>query len=277
MISQPSTGFNTHPTSSSRELDVDAAVDFLRRLFVSEPERDELAGHLLIWTKNAHRKGKTSHWYHSLREVRCDLEANIRRWAELDVYFGICLSEPGMQKGKNLTARRRLKARGDENHPGAWYQPGMWADLDYGQEGHKADGKEYAPDEQTVLEKVRKMAIQPTIIVESGHGLQAHWLFENIMEAGLDIEAASNRSKAWNDTVRDSMAPHAVDSTWDMARLFRLPGTWNNKVPASPKQVRVIQDTGPFTTPEEIDRVLAERHQQPYSAGKSSNDRDTGY
>ena len=269
-------GGQPSPRCERREVDVDTAVNFLRRMFAPKKEQDELAGHLLIWTSDPLRPDKISHWYKSLSEVQSDLEANRSLWAGLEVYFGVSLSEPGLKKGKDLTQYRRLKARGDENNPGAWFQPGMWADLDYGQTGHKDNGKNYAPDSQTVLQRIRSMPVQPTIIVESGHGLQTHWLFEGPMEIGEDTDAASQRSQAWNDEVRELMTPSAVDSTWDLARLMRLPGTWNNKISDSPKQVRIIDDVGPVTTTAEIDRILAERTLQASYSMELPKNQDRG-
>ena len=113
------------------------------------------------------------------------------------------MSGPGLQKGTgpgDLSPRRRLlkgpavdqKTRTILPTPSVHYIPGVWADADSGEEGHNAgkDGR-YAPDLETAMERLATVQIPPTTVVHSGHGLQAFWLFDRLLDVSMDREAAA--------------------------------------------------------------------------------------
>ena len=181
------------------------------------------------------------------------------------------MSGPGLQKGTgpgNLFPRRRLlkgpavdqKMRTILPTPSVHYIPGVWADADYGEEGHNAgkDGR-YAPDLETAMERLATVQIPPTTVVHSGHGLQAFWLFDRLLDVSMDREAAARGQAGWINLLRELFHPFALDSVTDLSRVMRLPGFINNKVSSRPVLVEVISDDGPRTTPAAIEELIASK------------------
>lgn len=74
---------------------------------------------------------------------------------------------------------------------------------------------------------------KPSLIVHSGHGLQIYWLFKEL--AGFhtkdDREAFSRLCRGWQQLFQQAGRDQGwhVDSTADLARVLRIPGTYNLK------------------------------------------------
>ncbi len=121
---------------------------------------------------------------------------------------------------------------------------GMWSDVDYAGKNH---AKPRLPQtEEEALELVAAMPVRPTILVHSGHGLQAWWLFKKPwMFQNGEREEAQALIRDWQGHMAwlAKRRGWVVDSTHDLARVMRLPGTVNNK--AEPVPVRVIWSDGP--------------------------------
>jgi len=122
---------------------------------------------------------------------------------------------------------------------------GLWADVDYAGEDHAKIG--LPTTEAEAFELVYAMPVEPTIVVHSGHGLQAWWLFK---EPWIFLDGEREEAQAMIRGWQGHMAQIAkdrggwvVDSTHDLARLMRLPGTFNNK--SAPVPVKVLSSNGP--------------------------------
>lgn len=108
---------------------------------------------------------------------------------------------------------------------------GFWADVDYSHPVHKKS--EFLPptmDEAVAL--VRLAPLKPTVIVHSGHGLQPWWLFKEPwkFEAG-DNARAAKLIGGWHRLIKRKAQDRGwtVDTVRDLARVMRVPGTWNHK------------------------------------------------
>ena len=109
--------------------------------------------------------------------------------------------------------------------------PGLWADIDIKGPAHAADNLPATIDEAEDL--VREFPLQPKIIVDSGHGIHAWWLFKELWT--WDTEDQNTRKKAqelvrrFQDTLEAMAQRHGwhIDTTSDLARVLRLPGTTN--------------------------------------------------
>mgnify|MGYP003136972940 CR=1 FL=1 len=112
--------------------------------------------HLLVWTI----PNKTSYWFTSIDEV----ETAVEIMGNQNIYIGCGLSPENYGANKRATAA---------NVAGI---PGFWADIDYGDTGHK--GKTYPPNQGTALRILDELAVRPTLVIHSGNGLQAWWLWD---------------------------------------------------------------------------------------------------
>lgn len=107
--------------------------------------------------------------------------------------------------------------------------------------------------------------IKPTIVVHSGHGLQVWFLFDKPWLFGSEEQRkmAQALSKAFQAVILGIARARGwiLDNTADLARVFRLPGTMNNK--AKPVPVRVLDEYTDYArcyTIEQIEAALSEIH-----------------
>jgi len=113
----------------------------------------------------------------------------------------------------------------------------------------------------------------PTLLVGSGHGYHAWWLFEEPViydgpEATYDRAEVESIAHDWIRSLRvhahDLGITEKLDGVHDLARILRVPGTQNNKH-AVKMPVQLLLSDGPRYCPDEIysrlldeDRLLTE-------------------
>jgi len=170
-----------------------------------------------------------------------------------DTYFGVALQDKAAalkRAADRSTAKRDPHAgmvRGFSQTAKAI--GGLWADVDYATSGHIKRG--YPPTRESALSLIDEMPAQPTFILETGGGFHAWWMFEEPfhIETEEDREHAAWWAKGWQTLMRTNAAFRnwKVDSTHDLARVLRLPGTTNHKYGVG--CVPYKQD-GPLWTPD---------------------------
>lgn len=121
------------------------------------------------------------------------------------------------------------------------------AEFDFGDVGHAADAATLPPDLDAVREWLEQCRIpDPTIVVKSGHGAHLHWVLEEPQFLFVDgtslgkANAIKNQFRAFQSKFIDK-APFHIDSTSGIEREWRLPGTYNRKVPDDPKLIEIIE------------------------------------
>ena len=111
--------------------------------------------------------------------------------------------------------------------------PGLWLDLDYQSPGAHKPRRPLPPTEDAARSLLDAAPYKPSLIVHSGHGFQVYWLFKEI--AGFDTrddrEAFSRLCRGWQQFFQQAGRDQGwhVDSTADLARVLRIPGTYNLK------------------------------------------------
>lgn len=147
------------------------------------------------------------------------------------------------------------KGRGDAAASCA--MPGLWADIDIKGPAHKAE--DLPPDLDAALAIANCTELVPSLIVHSGNGIQAWWVFKEpvVFEDEGDIRAASELVQRWqaillNDAKKSG---YRIDPTHDLARVMRLPGTFNRKDPANPKPV-TFTDSGIRHDPSDFAEIV---------------------
>lgn len=142
----------------------------------------------------------------------------------------------------SLAPRRYTPAR---RHPAreAVGIAGLWVDLDVN--GGPAAKHGYAPSHEEAIE-LANAERAPTLIVNSGYGIQAWWLFDEPWIFGRgEREKAALIERGWLERLR-RMAGWKIDAVQDLARLMRLPGTFNAKVePVVPVTLYDSDEEGP--------------------------------
>ena len=200
-------------------------AEFLTALWGETPP-----GPVLVWTL----PDKKSRWYRTFDTVDVDL----RQLEDRDIYLGAGLAPAN---GVRLTSRTRVK---EEQVAGI---AGLWADVDVAHLVH-AKATELPPDRQRATDVLALLLVQPTILVDTGHGIHAWWLFSQpwMFSDEKEFDLARRTIQWWQATIRHLFSEQgwALDSTHDLSRLLRLPGTWNNKDPHDRLPVEVVQNTG---------------------------------
>jgi len=147
-----------------------------------------------------------------------------------EVYFGVSL-----QQGPGTETERGT----NEKSLGI---PGLWIDIDTIDEvAHTAKNLPANIDEVNIL--LNEFPLKPTLIVNSGYGYHIYWLFkefwhfENPDERKQAQELANRFKVTWKELAKRH--GWKLDSVSDLARLLRLPGTWNRK--KEPVQVRLLE------------------------------------
>lgn len=133
--------------------------------------------------------------------------------------------------------------------------PGLWLDLDYGTEHKKQRLPPSCEDAQALLDA---MGLPPSIVIHSGRGLQAWWLFRELWTFDTEEERATAErlTKAWSSTLRAHAAARQwdADQVGDLPRVMRLPGTWNRK--ALPIATRLLSLTEARYNPGDFEAYL---------------------
>ena len=202
---------------------------FLRELWGDPPP-----GHVLVWMLPQ----KHSTWYFKLDGVAAQLEG----YADRDIYTGVGIAAPD---AKLTSATRTTSA----NVAGI---PGLWADIDVAGPVHKKPN--LPPTEEDARGLLGKLPFAPTILVHSGHGLQGWWLFEEpwIFQGEEERYQAQALARWWHGKLAALFDERGwtLDATHDLARVMRLPGTYNNKVERVP--VTVLSSDGPRVSRQEL-------------------------
>lgn len=78
------------------------------------------------------------------------------------------------------------------------------------------------------LNKLQSIPKPPSMIVNSGNGLHAYWLLDTF---ATDTDAVKARNLGLIVALNDGKKDGIADSCYDLARILRLPGTYNVKGP----------------------------------------------
>jgi len=198
------------------------ALDFLRLLY-----GDNTSGYLALWTKQDRHTG----WFPAGNFEAASLQAE-RLARYRDVYFGV-----GLQREALDVHHRGIAS-------GVVALPGFWLDVDAQGPAHKAVN--LPPTKADARAFLNDFPLSPTLVVDSGHGLQPWWLLRELWSFDSEEERqyAQARSHRFLATLQEKAKARGwqIDPTADLARVLRLPGTWNRKLEPVPVQVIEVNE-----------------------------------
>jgi hypothetical protein len=202
---------------------MDETLQFLETLFAGKPDGDH---YILIWLWD----GKRSAWFTDVAQAAAFVNQNRSR----DVYVGVALSP------KDHGPALRLKVEGNQRPPSALVA--LWCDVDIPDAGHKKNN--LPPTVEDAL-SVLFPGMPPSILVHSGGGIQAWWLFVEpwTIESEEEMRRAGALATRWIRAIRARAAAKGwdVDSVGDLPRVLRVPGTTNCKIPGQPRPTRLLE------------------------------------
>lgn len=163
---------------------------------------------------------KASYW-HRLGDGTAPIAERVAQVAEhSNVYFGVGTS---LKQGGANQRIKAVKAAGIF---------ALWADIDW-TDATSHTKANLPPSRDAALEVLGATGLQPTITVDSGHGLQAWWVLGDYwsFDGDGDRAEAAALAEKWNATLRARAAERnwTIDSTFDLSRVMRVPGTTNFK------------------------------------------------
>jgi hypothetical protein len=135
--------------------------------------------------------------------------------------------------------------------------PGLFMDLDlYSPGAHTETALPGTVDD--VVNLLTEFPLPPSLLIDSGHGLYAHWVFREVLtldDARERVRVAVALRRLQGEIQRLGRA-HGwkFDSTADLARVLRPPGVVNRKT--EPVLTRVLHEGGDRYLLEEIEDVL---------------------
>ena len=149
------------------------------------------------------------------------------RAAHQDVYAAVGLQHHAPEGG----------LRGQED--GVIVCPGVYADIDILGPAHKATN--LPKTEEEALSLVSALGWEPSIVVRSGFGLQVYWLFRGpmVLETEQDRAAAKALTTGFQACLCQLAASRGwgLDTTANLCRVLRIPGTFNRKIPRDERLV----------------------------------------
>jgi putative DNA primase/helicase len=229
---------------------------FLATLYDGKPD----GYYLLVWTKDPKTGKKVSRYFKDLNEATSYAE---KQGATVDTYFGLGLSAKAKERHQRVESSEVVAL------------PGLWVDVDYINQNHRKQN--LPPTEKDAIELVKRMPKQPSLIIHSGHGLQVYWLFERVelIDSEETREKLATINEDWNKHLQALALEQGwtVDSTQDLARVFRVPNTKNHKDKDAVIDVRVIHQTSTRFKPDELATAL--KKAATYSVEKPAKSKET--
>ena len=167
---------------------------------------------MYIWSP-----GQGSAYFTSAEAASAHVEAEK---AGKDMYYGLGVTRAVLTKDKRPT---NLQVCGI---------PGLWLDIDIAGPAHKKQN--LPPTREDAIDLLESnLPLKPTILVDSGHGLHAYWLFKEpwLFETEDErIQAATLlRRFVLGFKYHAAVRGWTMDSVFDLARVLRVPGTNNCK------------------------------------------------
>ena len=146
--------------------------------------------------------------------------SRVRRWLTLDEAIDVSDRVPDWAQSQGYAAfygvlprRERGSGKKSDILPGRV----IWADLDF---------KDYDDGWDEARELLSRLRLEPSALVETGHGFHVYWLLAELVAPDV-LERAAQKVQA----------ALKADRCHNADRLMRLPGSWNVKTDDEPRKV----------------------------------------
>ncbi|HOI53862.1 MAG TPA: AAA family ATPase [Phycisphaerae bacterium] len=146
----------------------------------------------------------------------------------------------------------------------------LWCDIDMAGPAHP--GKALPASIEEVEALLGELPLAPSVVVDSGHGAHAYWLLKEpwVFDDEADRRRAAGLARAWHGLVcrLAEMKGWKLENLGGLARVLRLPGTVNHKLPEQPVEVRVLRgDPGLRYSPGDFEEFASAGDDTAQAAG----------
>ena len=131
-------------------------------------------------------------------------------------------------------------------------QTAVIVDIDVAGDAHKGTNLAESFDKAKSF-----LPMTPTMLVNSGHGAQAHYVFDTplvITDDNRDVSKA--RNEKFLDLIRKNAGGCKIDGVADLCRVFRMPGTFNRKLKDNMPLCRIVENSRKRFSPADFDALL---------------------
>jgi len=121
---------------------------------------------------------------------------------------------------------------------------GTWADIDVGSHGNT---RKYLPTIAAATNFLAELPVKATKVVSTGGGVHAWWLFHEPFVITTEEERTEAQQVVgrWQLLLRRRLGKYDLDSTFDLSRVLRIPGTTNHKNTEDKASVVELVNDGP--------------------------------
>lgn len=202
----------------------------------------------LCHSKDPKLMGLKSEFYHS-SEVDKFMQA-VERYKDSQVYFGLNLQKSIPADG----------GRGTRENICNIALIGMDIDTSMG----KSSKQKLPASKAEALELIHKFPLQPSVIVDSGRGFHLYWFLSEplIINTEEERKFAQDFVKDFYAGFADYAHPYKFDSTFDLSRILRVPGSLNLKQPDEPLPVDIYFEDSNLTYSQEQISAVSKNHKK---------------
>jgi len=197
--------------------------------------------YILIWLYDGDRK-KESYWFTDYKAA-CDFVEK-KKNEPVNIYCGVGLS-PKDYGRENRCLKKNIVGI-----------PALWIDIDVYGPNHKKNN--LPPTIDDAMKLFAAVEQEPTMIIKSGGGLQAWWVFNEpwIFETENERQDAEELAKRLCYHFKQEARQYGwdVDSVFNLDRVLRVPGTYNRK--GEPVLVELIECNDLRYNPSDFDDTL---------------------
>ena len=232
---------------------IQEALRFFRLLYSDSPE--ERYGYLWLLKRASEEQEKEEKLTRSFpvgnEYIHYEMAEEAIRYSDegWDVYCGLCTTDSPLDKYHRATSKTISG------------KTAVWCDIDI--QGGKHEGDKYPPDFETAKSF---LPITPSIVVKSGGGQHDYWFFDQVQIINDENRTqAEQLNKDFLAVIRHRAGKYggAVDPVHDLARVLRVPGTFNYKLGKDKPMIVFMTEVNDinYSVSEfraEVDKLLAE-------------------
>jgi len=188
----------------------------------------------LIWTL----EDKRSHWFQNTKTLIKFVEKS-----KGNTFFGTGVTDLKLPFNKRATAQEITSING------------FHLDIDILHTIAHKSTKLPATTEEAI--KIAHGFLEPTYIINSGHGLQPYYLFNNTQKID-NFDFWTLFLQSWQRAHAAKFPDYTLDATHDLSRVLRCPGTMNCKDPENPVLCEIIEyNESAYYEKEEIEDAIS--------------------